>query len=339
MVMRSWIAATLLALGSANVQGTSAPAGSQPVSSGRITIHAMPADLPLARNLIAFASANDTFPGLPRPRRPVTVLIAPDEGRLREWIGGGAPEWGVAFAILEENRIVMQGRSADSRAGNPQVTLRHELTHLALHELAGDGLPLWFHEGYASFAAGEWARDQLLATNFILALRGVPHLATLDSMISGGSSRAEQGYALAHRAVSELAAKDPRGGLSLFFRYWSETHRMDAAIRRGYGITYARFEEDWRRTTRRRYGALALFADVGFASLVLFVIIAPFWWSRRKRDRARLAALAAADALAEQRERESAIAELLGEGVQHGVQEGDERPGENAGNDGKIKET
>jgi hypothetical protein len=232
----------------------------------------------------------------------------------------------------------MRGRGADSRAGNPQVTLRHELAHLALHEFAGDRLPLWFHEGYASYAAGESQRGQVLMSNFVLAIKGIPSLATLDSMIRGGSVRAEQGYALAHTAVSDLAAKDPNGGLHLFFRYWKETGRMDAAFRRGYGITYGAFETEWRKSTRRRYGALALFADVGFASLVLFVIIAPFWWSRRRRDRERLAALVAADALAEQRERESAIAELLGEGVEQGVPKGDPIDGESGGNDDQIKE-
>jgi hypothetical protein len=333
--MRFLVAALLFVFAeSAQAQQPWVPAGSQSVSSGRITIHAMPADLPLARNLLAFAVANDTFPGLPRPRRAVTVAIAPDEARLREWIGGGAPEWGVGFAMLEEQRVLMQGHSANSRAGNPQVTLRHELAHLALYEVAGNRLPIWFHEGFASYAAGEWAREEVLTSNFVLALRGVPYLATVDSMISGGSSRAEQGYALAHRAVADLAAKDPKGGLRLFFERWKETGRMDAAFRQAYGITYEGFEAEWRRTTRRRYGALALFADVGFASLVLFVVIFPFWWSRRKRDRSRLAALLAADAQAEARERESAIAELLGGGVQEGV----DGPGKTPGNEDQIKD-
>jgi hypothetical protein len=295
----------------------------------------MPEDATLAKSLLAFATASDTFPGLPRPERAVTILIAPDEAKLHAWIGGGAPEWGIAFALLEEYRIVMQGRSASSRAGNPQVTLRHELAHLALHERAGPGFPVWFHEGYASFAAGEIARDEVLSQSLLIAIRGVPYLVTLDTLISGGSARAEQGYALAHRAVADLAAKDPAGGLRLFFRYWGETHRLDAAFRRAYGITLDGFEAEWRKNTRRRYGVLAIVADVGFASVVLFVIMAPFWISRRQRDRSRLAAMLAADAAAELRERESAVAELLGEGVQ----KGDARPGQSTGNDDQIKES
>lgn len=289
------------------------PAGSESIQGGRFTFIAMPGDVGLARNLLAQALANDSFPGLPRPARHATVYIAPDEARFREWIGAGAPEWGIAVAFTAEQRIVMHGHSASARAGDPRVTLRHELTHLALHEFAAGRLPPWFDEGYASYSAGEWGREQVLASSFVLALRGVPYLATLDSMIAGGSSRAEQGYALAHRAVADLAAKDPKGGLTLFFRYWRDSHRIDAAMRQAYGLTLDGFEAEWRRSTRRRYGALALFADVGFAALVLFLIVAPFWIVRRRRDRVRLAAMVAADALAERRERESALAALIGE--------------------------
>lgn len=308
-----------------------APSGSEQIRGGRFTFVAMPGDMGLARNLLASATSSDSFPGLPRPTRAVTVVIAPNEARFREWIGTGAPEWGVAVAFLDEQRVVMQGHTADSRAGSPPMTLRHELAHLALHEQAGGRFPHWFHEGYASYSAGEWGRDEVLLSSFALALRGVPRLATLDSMIEGGSTRAEQGYALAHRAVADMAARDPARGLSLFFVHWKESRKLDAAIRAAYGITLSGFEDEWRRTTRRRYGAIALFADLGFATIVLFVIVAPFWFSRRRRDKQRLAALVAADELAERRERESALSALLGEGVISGEQ--------TRTNDDQIKET
>jgi hypothetical protein len=331
MAMKSFYVLLLLLIARLGpAQQPFAPTGSEQIKGGRFTFVAMPGDVGLARNLLASVMANDSFPGLPRPTRAVTVVVAPDEARFREWIGAGVPEWGVAVAFLDEQRVVMQGHTADSRAGSPQTTLRHELAHLALQEQAGSGFPHWFHEGYASYAAGEWSRDEILLSSFALALRGVPHLATLDSMIEGGSTRAEQGYALAHRAVADMAARDPARGLSLFFVHWKESRKLDAAVRTAYGITLSGFEDEWRRTTRRRYGAIALFADLGFATLVLFVIVAPFWMSRRRRDKRRLAALVAADELADRRERESALAALLGEGVISGEQTGP--------NDDQIKE-
>lgn len=290
------------------------------ISGGRFTFVATRADVGLARHLLADAIAHDTFPGLPRPTERATIDIAADARHFRDLAGGSFPEWGVAVAFPAEHRIVMQGRAAHGRAGDPGTTLRHELAHLALHEFLGDLAPVWFDEGYASYAAREWSRDQVLETSIVLALRGVPHFAALDTLITGGAVRAERGYALAHRAVADLAAKDPQRGLTLLFRYWEESGSLDAGMRQAYGTTLGGFEDEWRRTTRQRYGGLALFADLGFLSLVFFVVIGPLWISRRRRDRARLAAMRAADeevARREEAERLSSLSQLLNPGEQN----------------------
>src|SRR5215213_8030071 len=65
--------------------------------SGRFTVLAYPTEATLARWALAEATRRDSFPGLPRPRAAVTLLIAPDERRFREWVGPYAPEWGAAI--------------------------------------------------------------------------------------------------------------------------------------------------------------------------------------------------------------------------------------------------
>lgn len=282
-----------------------------PLTSGRVTITAFPGDLPLARSLLAAALARDTFPGLPRPRDRVVIAIAPDERRFREWIGPYAPEWGAAVAFPDDRRIVMQGRRAGSDAGDPIRVLRHELAHLALAEALGDLPPRWFDEGYASYAAGEWDRDAALATNVALALRGMPGFASLDSSFYAGAAQADAAYALAFRAVAEMAALSPGNELTLLFRYWKETGSLDQALRRGYGITLAGFEERWQQRTRRRYGVLAIATNLSLAVAALFVVVGPLWVMRRRRDRRRLAAMIRRENEIERRERNSAIEALL----------------------------
>ena len=282
------------------------------VDSARFTFLALPRDLPLARSLLRESVARDTFPGLPRPRERVVVTIAPDARRFREWIGPSAPEWGAAVAMPEVHRIVMQGSRASSFAGDPRVTLRHEIAHLALYEAMGDLPPHWFDEGYASFAAGESGRDEVVGMNRPVALRGMPSLDELDALFAGGESRAQEGYALSQRAVAELAALDPQRGLSLMFGYWRDTRSFDQALRRAYGVTETAFEARWKSATRRRYGALALVADVTLAALLVLLVIGPLWVMRRQRDARRLAALRSADEAQERRERESALEALLG---------------------------
>jgi hypothetical protein len=284
----------------------------QRLDGGRFTFVALPADLALARSLLAEAQRNDSFPGLPRPSEHVLVAIAPDSRRFREWTGAGAPDWGAAIAIPDERRIVMQGSGAGSGAGDPRAVLRHELAHLALHERLGTLPPRWFDEGYAGYAAGEWSRDEVLSANIGLVLHGIP--ASLDSLedgFHGGASRASGAYALAYRAVSDMAALDARRGLSLFFDYWKQSGSMDVAMRKAFGLTQSGFETQWRARTMRRYGALAVIANLSLLFALLAFLMIPLLWSRRRRDRRRMTVLRAAEAASERASRASALDALL----------------------------
>lgn len=205
----------------------------------------------------------------------------------------------------------MQGSAAPSSAGNPLQVLRHELAHLALHEALGNKPTRWFDEGYAAYSAGEWGREEVLATSFALLMRGLPRLDSLDRWFHGGSSQASAAYALAYRAVADLAALDPERGLTLFLRYWQQTGSLDRAVRAAYGMTLDGFDEHWRKRTMRRYGALALFADLTLALGIMTLFIVPLYIARRRRDKRRFAALVAADEAADRAARESALEALL----------------------------
>lgn len=262
--------------------------------------------------MLRVSAQNDTFPGLPRPRSDVSIVIARDAQHMRALSGPGVPEWGIALAHPALRRIILQGRGAASDAGDPLVALRHELAHLALHEYMDDLPPRWFDEGYATYAAGEWRRDDVFAAQVALALRGVPTLEGIDSAFFGGTTRAQYAYALAHRAVADLASLDPKRGLSLLFEEWRARGSLDSAVRHAYGITLGNFEAMWRSRTRRRYGALGVLTDLTLAVVILLAVVGPLYVARRRRDRRRLAALKAHDAALDQRERESAIDALLG---------------------------
>lgn len=296
----------------ASAQGPRGMAGLAQVQGGRFIVVADPKDEKLARSLLAAALARDTFPGLPRPSDKVAILVAPDTKAFREWIGPAVPEWGAAVAFPQLQRIIMQGSHAPSSAGDPAVTLRHELAHLALHGAIGDIAPRWFDEGYATFAAGEGARSDLVGANIVLAFRGVPALSGLDSMFNAGESSARAAYSLAGQAVAELASLDPERGLALFFPYWRESGSFDRAVRLAFGVTAGAFQEKWRAKARHRFGALAVVTDVTLGVVLLLIALGPFWLARRDRDRKRLAAMRLADREQDRREQESALQALLG---------------------------
>jgi hypothetical protein len=277
----------------------------------RFTVVFYPSEQTLAQSLISLAIEHDTFPGLPRPTQRVLLALAPDKRRFRDWVGPSAPEWGAAVAFPDSRRIVMQGRSAGSDAGDPRSVFRHELAHLALHEYLGDFAPRWFDEGYASYAARETGRDDALATNVALAIKGTPTFAQLDSEFAEGATTAQSAYALAYGAVDQLASLDTAHGLSRFFQAWKREASLERAIRESYGITMSEYERRWQRQTRRRYGGLALVGDVTLGGFVLLLILLPLYIARIQRDRHRMAALVAADEAAERAARQSALEALL----------------------------
>ncbi len=301
--------ATALVL-AAQPQDYSAPVR---IDSGRFTFVCYPADSVLARSLVGMSIKSDTFPGLPRPRERVLIAIAPNEQRFREWIGPSAPEWGAAVAFPSLNRIVLQGSGSGSDAGNPRVVLRHELAHLALDEFLGDLPPRWFDEGYASYAAGEWQREEALAANLFLVLRGVPSLDSLDAGFHSTSNTAQATYALSHVAVADLAALDRERGLSLFLGYWRDSRSLEQAVRSAYGLTLNGFETRWKRSVMRRYGLIAIVTDVGIIAAAIVFLLLPLYIRRRRRMRDRLEKLRAAESAAERRAVSETLTQLLGE--------------------------
>jgi hypothetical protein len=95
-------------------------------------------------------------------------------------------------------------------------------------------------------------------------------------------------------------------------------------------MTLAGFEKQYQSSTRRRYGARAVAADLSLVLFVVSVLVLPFFLARRLRDRKRLRAMLAADAAAERAEQASAIAFLLGEAGP--------RASANGGDEGVTKE-
>src|SRR5215213_4997627 len=131
-----------------------APSGDEPsaVRVGQVTAVAWPRQLGLAAALARRADQATEWPGLGRRSPgPLRLIVVPDARRLDSLTSGRAPHWGAAVALPAARTILLRADVADIYA-----VLRHELAHLALHQAIPVRVPLWFDEGYASWAAGEW---------------------------------------------------------------------------------------------------------------------------------------------------------------------------------------
>jgi peptidase MA superfamily protein len=253
---------------------------------GPVTVVAEPPQRTLALDLAGEAARPVDWPGLGlRSPDSLRLVVVRDGAALGALTRGRIPEWGAAVALPSVRTIVI-------RADGPELrrVLRHELAHLALHQDVRGRVPLWFDEGFAGYAAGEWDRYVALEVNLAVATGSLPSLSALDGALRGTAGTAEAAYALAMSAVAELARRNPTGTLTPLLERLRAGEDFDAAVLATTGLTADRFEESWQRATRRRYGlATWLLAGGGWLTVAAFVLASVRF--RRRADRARRAAL------------------------------------------------
>jgi hypothetical protein len=253
---------------------------------GRVTAVAWPAQRAVAIDLARLADRPADWPGLGlRSPGPLRLIVVPDGRTLDSLTSGRAPAWGAAVAEPGERTILLRADQDDLVR-----TLRHELAHLALHEAVAVRVPLWFDEGYAAWAAGEWERLGGLELNLAVVRGAIPSLTELDGALRGSASTADAAYALAASAVTELARRNPTGTLAPLLDRLEHGTNFDAAVLATTGLRLDRFEDEWRRNVRRRYTiGQWLIAGGGWAVIAVVVL----WLVRRRRraDRPRRAAL------------------------------------------------
>ena len=251
-----------------------------------MTAVAWPSQQAVAADLAHLADRPTEWPGLGRrDPGPLRLIVVPDGRVLDSLTAGRAPAWGAAIALPGARTILLRADEEDL----PR-TLRHELAHLALHQAVAGRVPLWFDEGYAAWAAGEWERLGGLELNLAVVRGAIPSLTALDGALRGSASTADAAYALAVSAVTELARRNPTGTLAPLMARLEAGQDFDSAVHATTGLSLGRFEQEWQQVVKRRYTLGGwLIAGGGWGVIALVVL----WLLRRRRraDRDRRAAL------------------------------------------------
>lgn len=247
---------------------------------------AWPRQEALATALADAADQPITWLGLGRrDLGPLRLIVAPDSVEFREFTRGRLPGWSAGAAFPRGRTVVLRADGGDILG-----TLRHELAHLALHDAVPQRVPLWFDEGYATVASGQWGFLDRLSLNLAVARGDTPGLPELDAYLRGSSVSADAAYALAATAVLELGRRNPTGTLDPLFQRLEAGTSFDEAVFVTTGLTLDRFDEAWRRGVRLRFGLVTWMVGTGIW-LVLAAGVVLLHLARRRRDRPRRAAL------------------------------------------------
>ena len=211
------------------------------------------------------AAARQALPALERwgpPASPVHVILLPSHAALERAVHRPGFDWLRAWARYDVVYLqaphswgFLQGTPAQLRD-----ILTHELTHCAMFQASASptdwaerGVPFWFREGLASWAAGQldrrWSRGELAD-----ALRAAPALEPLADGEALSRARPDLAYSAAHWAVATLIARRGEARVRELLAAMKAGASFDVAFHEAFGESVwafqSRFEDALRRGLR-----------------------------------------------------------------------------------------
>ena len=213
--------------------------------------------------------------------------------------GSTPPEWAAGLAYPGARAIYLR---ADVSAQELETTAVHELSHVAMGDLAGaGGVPTWFTEGVAVRQSEPFALDRATILTQAAMLDRLLRLDALERGFPAGGGRAGLAYAQSVHFVGWLVETRGAQPFAALMRTLGEQRSpnggFEAAIEKVYGEPLAELERRWRDALSFWWGWMPIVflssgAWLGAAALLVYA------WRRRTRERAsRLRALAGLEAV------------------------------------------
>jgi hypothetical protein len=210
------------------------------------------------------------------PFTPTITLINDRDDFQR--IAGNSPV--VALAVSSSNSIIIDNSRMKTHPFTLEVTMKHELSHLVVHHVAGNvRLPRWFHEGIA-----QWASDGIaeivvgerrnLLRQAVLSNRLIP-LGLLDATFPGDESSLLLAYEQSRSIISFLSSEYGPGAVVRTLNSVGKECDIDCALKKNTGHPLFELEEKWHASLKRNitwftYASTHLYQILFiFASLVL----------------------------------------------------------------------
>ena len=221
---------------------------------------------------------------------PIEIVLTANAREYDRTLEEGLPTWGVAFAVLEEQRILVDVNKATRAYNSLEEVVPHELSHLLLYQrVPRVRFPLWFLEGLAQWQAREWSLvDGWQLMNSVWS-GAAPRLRDMTYSYPAEEARAQAAYRVSYAAFTELFNA---GGFQRLPEFLTEVNRQrsfERAFADYWGFGLADYGAYFQDDIERRYHSKLLMLQsgplLGFASLLFIVVIGRYVIRSRRKFR------------------------------------------------------
>jgi hypothetical protein len=215
------------------------------------------------------------------------VVLVDDMDAFQRRQGIQLPTWGVAFAFMGSQVMVVDVDRAADAWNTLEKTIPHELSHLLVAQRVGEvGLPVWFVEGLAQWQAGQWSLIENWRLMESVWTKRAPQLGRIVSRLPVEESSVRDAYRVSYLAFSELLGEEP-ARLDGFLGQVKRRGDFGEAFEREFGTTTGTYYASFDRQLYQRYNSRLLLFQTGplfsvMAFLFLFVFLRIRMRNRRK---------------------------------------------------------
>ncbi len=206
-----------------------------------------------------------------------TITLIKERGDFQN-IVGHVPV--VALAISDGDQIIIDNSRMKTYPFTLEVTLKHEICHLILHHITGDGhLPQWFNEGIAQWTSNGIAeiivgeRKNLLG-QAVLSKQLIP-LGSLDTSFPGDEHSLILAYEQSQSVIGFISSEYGPDAVVRILKHVRKDCDINCALRNGIGLSLFEVEQKWHAFLERKvnwftYASAYLYQILFiFAALVL----------------------------------------------------------------------
>lgn len=219
---------------------------------------------------------------------PIQIDVTDDVRQYNQSQAGRLPEWGIAFALLEANRIIVDVGRATRDFNSLDEVVPHELSHLLVHQRAPDvRLPLWFAEGLAQWQSREWSPVDQWELMRGVWMRSSPRLADMYYAYPAEETRVQQAYRVAYAGFTDLFREVGFDDVGPFLADAQRQQSFERGFRDYFGYSVADYQAYFQHDFEVKYGSgwMALQSEplLAFAAVLFFAVIIRFLIRRRRK--------------------------------------------------------
>lgn len=220
--------------------------------------------------------------------RPIEIVVTRDIRNVDMSRAHRLPEWGVAFALLDEQRILVDVNRATSAFNSLSEVVPHELSHLLLRQrVPNAAFPIWFNEGLAQWQSNEWSMVDAWRLMQDVWEGTTPRLAEVSSGYPEGEVRAQTAYRVAYASFTDLFAEVGYGSLPAFLNEVEQAGDFRLGFQRHFGFSVDDYSAWFHNELEKRYSSNALAFQsgplLGFAALLFIVVLIRQAIKRRRK--------------------------------------------------------